>query len=86
MQGGVSRFQNVPVTRAVVLASVLLSVVFSAQRRVHTHGLSYQVSGVRALVSHEFHFPYSLKFALMLFNIPNKKHFMSIAEATAKGF
>ncbi|KAG8062064.1 hypothetical protein GUJ93_ZPchr0003g17276 [Zizania palustris] len=42
MQGGVSGFQNVPVTRAVVLASGLLSVVFSAQRRVRTLGLSYQ--------------------------------------------
>ncbi|KAG8100227.1 hypothetical protein GUJ93_ZPchr0013g37883 [Zizania palustris] len=42
MQGGISGFQNAPVTRAVVLASGLLSVVFSTQRRVHALGLSYQ--------------------------------------------
>ncbi|KAG8052695.1 hypothetical protein GUJ93_ZPchr0001g32940 [Zizania palustris] len=42
MQGGVSGFQNAPVTRAVVLASGLLSVVFSAQRRGRALGLSYQ--------------------------------------------
>ncbi|CAL4976915.1 unnamed protein product [Urochloa decumbens] len=42
MQGGVSGFQNAPVTRAVVLASGLLSVVFSAQRRARTLGISYQ--------------------------------------------
>ncbi|KAG8045182.1 hypothetical protein GUJ93_ZPchr0008g13966 [Zizania palustris] len=42
MQGGVSGFQNAPVTRAVVLASGLLSVVFSAQRRARALGLSYQ--------------------------------------------
>ncbi|CAL4964257.1 unnamed protein product [Urochloa decumbens] len=42
MQGGVSGFQNAPVTRAVVLASGLLSIVFSAQRRARTIGISYQ--------------------------------------------
>nr|CAB3472784.1 unnamed protein product [Digitaria exilis] len=42
MQGGVSGFQNAPVTRAVVLASGLLSVVFSAQRRARALGISYQ--------------------------------------------
>lgn len=40
--GGVSGFQNAPVTRAVVLASGLLSVVFSANRRARALGLSYQ--------------------------------------------
>nr|ACG46193.1 hypothetical protein [Zea mays] len=43
MQGGVSGFQNAPVTRAVVVASGLLSVVFSAQRRARALGISYQV-------------------------------------------
>ncbi|EAY73448.1 hypothetical protein OsI_01326 [Oryza sativa Indica Group] len=42
MQGGVSGFQNAPVTRAVVLASGLLSVVFSAQRRARALVLSHQ--------------------------------------------
>ncbi|ONM31297.1 Rhomboid-like protein 20 [Zea mays] len=42
MQGGVSGFQNAPVTRAVVVASGLLSVVFSAQRRARALGISYQ--------------------------------------------
>ncbi|XP_039847080.1 rhomboid-like protein 20 [Panicum virgatum] len=42
MQGGVSGFQNAPVTRAVVLTSGLLSVVFSAQRRARALGISYQ--------------------------------------------
>ncbi|WVZ71657.1 hypothetical protein U9M48_020221 [Paspalum notatum var. saurae] len=42
MQGGVSGFQNAPVTRAVVLASGLLSVVFGAQRRARALGISYQ--------------------------------------------
>ncbi|KAM0830912.1 hypothetical protein ACQ4PT_065895 [Festuca glaucescens] len=40
--GGVSGFQNAPVTRAVVLASGLLSIVFSANRRARALGLSYQ--------------------------------------------
>uniref|UniRef100_A0A0D9UZG5 UBA domain-containing protein n=1 Tax=Leersia perrieri TaxID=77586 RepID=A0A0D9UZG5_9ORYZ len=40
--GGVSGFQNAPVTRAVVLASGLLSVVFSSQRRARALSLSYQ--------------------------------------------
>ncbi|CAO2198340.1 unnamed protein product, partial [Urochloa humidicola] len=42
MQGGVSGFQNAPVTRAVVLASGLLSIVFSAQRRARALSISYQ--------------------------------------------
>ncbi|XP_062208287.1 rhomboid-like protein 20 [Phragmites australis] len=42
MQGGVSGFQNAPVTRAVALTSGLLSVVFSAQRRTRALGISYQ--------------------------------------------
>uniref|UniRef100_A0A0D3EM64 UBA domain-containing protein n=1 Tax=Oryza barthii TaxID=65489 RepID=A0A0D3EM64_9ORYZ len=42
MQGGVSGFQNAPVTRAVVLASGLLFVVFSAQRRARALVLSHQ--------------------------------------------
>uniref|UniRef100_A0A0A9DQM3 Derlin n=1 Tax=Arundo donax TaxID=35708 RepID=A0A0A9DQM3_ARUDO len=42
MQGGVSGFQNAPVTRAVVVTSGLLSVVFSAQRRARALGVSYQ--------------------------------------------
>ncbi|KAG8065862.1 hypothetical protein GUJ93_ZPchr0004g40392 [Zizania palustris] len=67
MQGGISGFQNVPVTRAVVLASGLLSVVFSALRRVRTLGLSYQ------------------SFISLLTQVC-LKHFMSIAEAAAKGF
>ncbi|XP_062196175.1 rhomboid-like protein 20 isoform X2 [Phragmites australis] len=42
MQGGVSGFQNAPVTRAVALASGLLSVIFSAQRRGRALSISYQ--------------------------------------------
>ncbi|XBI26902.1 hypothetical protein VPH35_051500 [Triticum aestivum] len=40
--GGVSGFHNAPVTRAIVLASGLLSVVFSVNRRARALGLSYQ--------------------------------------------
>jgi len=46
MQGGVSGFQNAPVTRAVVLTSGLLSVVFSVQRRARALGISYQVGRI----------------------------------------
>ncbi|KAL6849949.1 hypothetical protein ACP4OV_020576 [Aristida adscensionis] len=42
MQGGVSGFQNAPVTRAVALTSGLLSIVFSAQRRGRSLGITYQ--------------------------------------------
>lgn len=38
--------ENAPVTRAVVLASGLLSVVFSAQRRARALGISYQVGRI----------------------------------------
>jgi hypothetical protein len=38
--------ENAPVTRAVVVASGLLSVVFSAQRRARALGISYQVGRI----------------------------------------